>query len=88
MMPGYLHNNDIINLKDFQIIYLGFNLVLQDSKRTGSFTEHNVSQMIPSGIPKKKASSVSYLKQLLRILRSALNEHSKINQDKRKRKRN
>lgn len=32
--------------------------------------------------PKQKASPGSYLKQLLSILRSVLNEHSKINQDK------
>lgn len=36
-MAGYLQNDEIINLKDFQIIYSGFNLVLQDSKRIGSF---------------------------------------------------
>lgn len=96
-MAGYLQNDEIINLKDFQIIYSGFNLVLQDSKRIGSFIGLvHAFHWLPcltddtfwQSQNRKHQSPGSYLKQSLNILGSVLHEHSEINQDKGKKNKN
>lgn len=78
----------INNLKDFQNIYLGFNLALQDSKSIASFTGrslYTISHRYLLAFQKEKVYPESYLKQLLSILGSILSEHR---QNKEKKNRN